>query len=55
MLWHNRLNYAISTMMFRISNNVHTYPLKNQKIILSKNIYVACFISKLVVRASTFT
>ena len=51
MLLHDRLGHSWSTMMRRIIENSHGYPLKNQKILLSSDYpCTACSQGKLIVR-----
>ena len=49
-IWHDRLGHPGSIMMRRIIENLYGHPLKNQKILLSKNFpYAACFQRKLII------
>ena len=52
-VWHDRLGHPKSIMMWRIIENSHENPLKNHKIVSSKEFsYVACSQGKLVIRHS---
>ena len=52
-LWHNRLGHPGSSMMWRIIEQSHGHPLKNQKILLPNEFSCdPCSQSKLIVRPS---
>ena len=52
-IWHDRLGHPGSIMMRRIIENSYGHPLKNQKILLSKDFpCAACFQGKLIIRPS---
>ncbi|KAL4026378.1 hypothetical protein IC575_014807 [Cucumis melo] len=52
-IWHDRLGHPGSIMMKRIIENSHGHPLKNQKILQSKELScIACSQGKLIIRPS---
>ncbi|KAL0541215.1 hypothetical protein IC582_021256 [Cucumis melo] len=52
-IWHDRLGHPGSIMMRRIIENSHEHPLKNQKILQSKELScIACSQGKLIIRPS---
>ena len=52
-VWHDRLGHPGSIMMRRIFENSHRHPLKNQKILQSKELScIACSQGKLIIRPS---
>ncbi|KAL0551518.1 hypothetical protein IC582_010607 [Cucumis melo] len=52
-VWHDRLGHPGSIMMRRIIENSHGHPLKNQKILQSKELScIACSQGKLIIRPS---
>ncbi|KAL4031308.1 hypothetical protein IC575_009584 [Cucumis melo] len=52
-VWHDRLGHLGLIMMRRIIENSHGHPLKNQKILQSKELScIACSQGKLIIRSS---
>jgi GAG-pre-integrase domain len=52
-LWHDKLGHSGNIMMKRITESANGHPLKDLKIILSKDLsYAACSFGKLIIRSS---
>jgi GAG-pre-integrase domain len=52
-LWHDRLNHPGNIMMRRIIKSANGHPLKDLKILLSKDVScAACSLEKLIIRPS---
>jgi GAG-pre-integrase domain len=52
-MWHDRLDHPGNIMMRRIIESVNGHPLKDQKILVSKNLSCAtCSLRKLIIRSS---
>jgi hypothetical protein len=53
LLWHNMLGYLGNIMMRRIIESANGHPLKDLKILLSKDLScAACSLGKLIIRSS---
>jgi GAG-pre-integrase domain len=52
-LWHDRLGHPDNIMMRKIIESVNGHPLKDLKILLSKDLLcAACSLGKLIIRSS---